>query len=302
MDKIDIDLLILDDRLQPRRIVQQGLVNEYREAIEEAGHWPFPPLQVFRHDDEFGERMYVVDGWHRCLAARAAGMEEALCEVRDGTFDMAFAASLSANARHGARRTIEDKHMSVLRALKHPSMANKSDREIAGACAVSHTYVAQIRRSLASKDAQEDPAVQRAESISERIHNPGSGQPAVQPDELPKTAAKASAIASSKPALAAIKGHWSVLGHEMESMQVTEKMVVELAKAKWASKITASRMRTTLLDAHAAIKEARDSLDQLSSMIQMSAPYARCSKCMGSGCDHCSGHGWITEAQYRGRQ
>ena len=299
MKQVPIEDLTFDDRLQARMSISHHLIEEYRELIDRMEQWPFPPVLLYRAEEPGGDRHYVVDGWHRCMAAQASGMDAVLAEVRDGSLEEAFIASLGVNAVHGARRTNEDKRMSVLRALRHESLANKSDREIARICAVSHTYVAKARASLSDVPVQGDRADHRAEAVGELLHDPAAGQTEPRAEMPPKRAVVDSALASSKPALAMISGHRSVIDAEMGAMQATESVVLDLARAPWASKMTAKQLRTVMLDAYGAMKEARDGLDRLSSMIQAAAPYARCSQCMGKGCDACSGYGWITEAQYQ---
>ena len=105
-----------DDSTQTRAAVRPDVVEEYREVLEgtEGGEaWPFPPVVVFR--EKRGEPAWIGDGFHRCLAAEAAGWACVLAEVHQGGRLDALRFALGANAHHGLRRTREDIRRSVSR-------------------------------------------------------------------------------------------------------------------------------------------------------------------------------------------
>jgi hypothetical protein len=93
---------------------------------------------------------WLADGFHRVIAARSAGIEELLAEVRLGTQADAKWYALGANKTHGLRRTSEDKRRAVTLALEmHPEM---SDRALAEHCGVSPTFVGENRRQVSTVD------------------------------------------------------------------------------------------------------------------------------------------------------
>ena len=114
---------------------------EYAEAMQAGA--VFPPLVVFAE----GDRFWLAEGFHRVAAYTAAGFTEVPCDVRPGGLRDAILHSAGANADHGVRRTKEDKRRSVLMLLDDEVWCRWSDREIARACAVSHTFVAAVRSS-----------------------------------------------------------------------------------------------------------------------------------------------------------
>src|SRR4051794_38835989 len=108
----------------------------------------FPPVTLY--DD--GQRYWLANGHHRVHAARAIGREHIRAEIREGSREDAVLFGLGANAT--LPRTNADKRRSVTVALDLPKLAGKSDREIAAACAVSHTFVAAVRRELSGNGCQ----------------------------------------------------------------------------------------------------------------------------------------------------
>jgi hypothetical protein len=138
-----LDTIRLDEELQPRAAMDQGLVEEYAQAME-AGD-TFPPVTVY-YD---GAQFWLADGWHRVEAARTIrGQSQILAEVHEGSRRDALLHSLGANAQHGLRRSNEDKRRSVARLLADEEWAAWSDREIARRCRVSHPLVAKIRAEM----------------------------------------------------------------------------------------------------------------------------------------------------------
>lgn len=119
-----------------------GTVAEYADAM--AAGASFPAVILF-HD---GTAYHVADGFHRVEAARQAGRDTILAEVREGSHRDAIIAAAGANATHGLRRTNADKRRAVETLLKDPEWSRWSDREIGKACAVDHKTVARVRHEL----------------------------------------------------------------------------------------------------------------------------------------------------------
>jgi predicted RNA-binding Zn-ribbon protein involved in translation (DUF1610 family) len=96
--------------------------------------------------DEAGQ-VYIHDGLHRGEAAKAVG-KLLLVEVKPGTKLEAEWLALTANQKHGLRRSREDKRRVVHTALLHPYGARLSNREIGRHCGVDHKTVGKIRQEL----------------------------------------------------------------------------------------------------------------------------------------------------------
>lgn len=137
-----LDAIRLDGATQPRTCINQAVVDEYGEAIM-AGD-TLPPLDVF-HD---GADWWLADGFHRWHAHKQAGAVEVLATIHAGTQREAVLYAMGANAHHGLRRSNDDKRKAVRTLLEDAEWGKWSDRAIAKACRVGHTFVAKLREDL----------------------------------------------------------------------------------------------------------------------------------------------------------
>ena len=69
----------IDCDTQVRVEIHEGVVQEYRDAMEDGAK--FPPLVVF----EDGKHVFLADGFHRYHASRRLGVMESVCEIHLGT-------------------------------------------------------------------------------------------------------------------------------------------------------------------------------------------------------------------------
>ena len=138
---LSIDLIITDAGTQMRAGTRLETVKEYAAMFVDK-KWPFDdPLVVFNK----GESYWLADGFHRHEAAVMAKRGSVTCDVRKGTLEDAQNFALSANARHGLRRSNEDKRHAVRSALGMEQWADKSNRMIADACGVGESLVRTIK-------------------------------------------------------------------------------------------------------------------------------------------------------------
>ncbi len=148
---IEFSKIRIDGGTQARADLNQETIAEYAEAYR-AGV-AMPPVVVF-YD---GTTYWLADGFHRYFGAKQAGKETIHEEVTPGSQRDAVLFSLGANAKHGLRRSNADKRKAVQILLADVEWAKWSSNEIAKRCAVSHTFVDEFRRSLATV-ASEKPA------------------------------------------------------------------------------------------------------------------------------------------------
>lgn len=139
---IELKKIRTDGDTQSRVQLNQDVVSEYAERINEGDE--FPPITVF-HD---GADYWLADGFHRYFAHKRADKQTIEATVETGTIRDALLYSAGANAKHGLRRTNDDKRRAVLRLLNDVEWSELSDREIARKCEVSHPTVARIKNSL----------------------------------------------------------------------------------------------------------------------------------------------------------
>jgi hypothetical protein len=141
---INLQEINLSRGTQTREAINEETVAEYAECMKTGSI--FPPVVVF-HD---GSGYLLADGFHRVLAAKRAGLNEIEAEIKTGTRDDALLFSLSANNKHGLRRTNADKRHCIKLALA--TWPEWSDRRIANICGVSPDTIGRVRRELSESD------------------------------------------------------------------------------------------------------------------------------------------------------
>lgn len=149
----------IDGGTQQRVSINQDKVAEYAECMREGDKFP-PILCTFD-----GTNYWMYDGFHRYFAFQSAGFTEVEVIYKPGTQEDAQDLSYGINNGHGLSPSKEDKEKSVKDALSKERHANKSDREIAKLCKVSHTFVASIRRPEVKKQ-QTKNKIKSAENLS----------------------------------------------------------------------------------------------------------------------------------------
>lgn len=131
--------ITVDMDIQPRaKGSSPAVVEEYAEAVKGAAE--FPPLVVYQDGDTY----WLSEGFTRVAAYHKAGIEKAVCEVREGDRRKAIINACGSNTTHGQRRTNADKRRAVELVLKQ--YPRWSDRAVADAAAVSHTFVSEVRQ------------------------------------------------------------------------------------------------------------------------------------------------------------
>jgi len=151
---LDPRALALVDELQPRLAVDEATVGRY-EGLMSTGDSKYvvnprgerwPAIHVVEGS---GEELWVVDGFHRALAARRAGLVAIQARVWRGTYRDALERSLRANATNGLPRSDGDFGRAMERALGDDEWGRMSDRQLARLLGTSHTTVQRWRKKLA---------------------------------------------------------------------------------------------------------------------------------------------------------
>ncbi len=144
--EVALGRLVLDPGMSARAEVDDGLVENYAEAMRQGD--AFPPVAAFFDADG---RAWLADGFHRVAAARRLGRPSIAATLRPGGRREALLFGLAANAAHdrsGRRRTSADLRKAVLTLLADPEWAGWSNRRIARHLGVGHTLVNQVRQQL----------------------------------------------------------------------------------------------------------------------------------------------------------
>jgi hypothetical protein len=160
-----------DDGCQARVKIRPAIVREYAQAMTQQqgeGGLRFPPVVLFTD----GTNHWLSDGFHRVLAARAAGLSEILADVHPGTQRAALLYALSTNTEHGLPRTNADKRKAVALLLSDSEWSQWSDREIARRCQVGNRLVSGMRKSASVSGTQmRERKVRRASRVYEMAIN-----------------------------------------------------------------------------------------------------------------------------------
>lgn len=158
---LPVNTLKLSGETQSRVHVNPEVVSEYMERmlfsetqqqVVDPEDKVWEPARVYAEKTSTGETIYwVADGFHRISAAQELGIERFQCDILDGSQRDAVRESLSANARHGLRRTRADKKRAVERALQDDEWRCWTDQRIADLCAVSRSMITRSREELEQK-------------------------------------------------------------------------------------------------------------------------------------------------------
>jgi hypothetical protein len=104
---IELSKIRIDGGTQPRAELNQETVDEYRRRNQDGRE--LPPVTLF-YD---GSHYWLADGFHRYFGAKAAGRTTIHEDITPGTLREAILYSLSANSKHGLRRSNADKRRAV---------------------------------------------------------------------------------------------------------------------------------------------------------------------------------------------
>jgi len=153
MSKVKLDKIYIDGGTQPRVEIDEDLVAEYADEMRDGD--TFPPVILFND----GAKYWLADGFHRYHASKKVGYLEIEADVKNGTKRDAVLYSVSANGKHGKRRTNPDKRKAVKTLLEDEEWSQWSDREIARKCEVSNPFVSKLRKSLLTVNSENDSRI-----------------------------------------------------------------------------------------------------------------------------------------------
>jgi len=164
-----LDQISIHGNTQFREQINTQTVNDYAEKMSEGAK--FPPLIVVSD----GTTNWLVDGYHRYHASKKVGFTDIQVEISNGSKLDAQVIAMGVNNNHGLQRDGMTKRKVVEAALIHPHTKDKSDREIARICGVSHPYVAGIRNpSVKARQDQTRTNGKALETVSSKNASPTS--------------------------------------------------------------------------------------------------------------------------------
>ena len=171
-ERIKLQKIRLDGGTQPRKEIDEPLVQHYTEVLLE-GKDKFPPIDLWFD----GKAYWPSDGFHRFHAHKRAGFLDIEAVVNQGTKRDAFLACLKANGKHGKPRTPEERRYVVKMALEDIELGEKFDVEIAAICDVSSMTVGRVRKAMGLEKSN------RVNQDGESVNIAGRGpKPAPEPE------------------------------------------------------------------------------------------------------------------------
>ena len=143
IERVKLQKIRLDGGTQPRKEIDEPLVQHYTEILLE-GKDKFPPIELW-FDGKF---YWPSDGFHRFHAHKRAGFLDIEAVINQGTKRDAFTACLKANSKHGKPRTPDERRYVVQMALEDIEYSNATDHRIAELCDLSVQTVGRARKVL----------------------------------------------------------------------------------------------------------------------------------------------------------
>lgn len=147
---IELSKIRIDGGTQPRAELNQATVDEYAEAIKTGAQ--LPPVTLF-YD---GTHYWLADGFHRYFGAKAAGKTSIHEDITPGTLRDAILYSLSANSKHGLRRSNADKRRAVETLLADAEWSKWPQTKLAEVCGVTREFVNRVSAEFLSCDRSHD--------------------------------------------------------------------------------------------------------------------------------------------------
>lgn len=179
-EKILLESIRLDGGTQPRKELDDSLVQHYTEQLLEDKHFPGVDLYF---DGKF---FWLSDGFHRLHAHKRAGYTYIDSNIYNGTKREAFIASLKANATHGKARSADERRYVVQLALEDIELGEMSDGQIAEACDVSKMTVGRVRKALGLEKAStigKDGKRRDTTNIGRKPMDQRGSKPMAEPEE-----------------------------------------------------------------------------------------------------------------------
>jgi ParB-like chromosome segregation protein Spo0J len=261
--KLKLKDIRIDGGTQPRKYINQETVAEYAENMLEDAQ--FPPMTVFND----GVNFWLADGFHRFHANKKAGFLDVECDVRTGTLREAVLFSLSANSRHGLRRTNEDKRNAVMKMLNDVEWSEWSDQEIARHCDVSPMTVGRIRKTMGLEKTEkkyERNGIEKKMDVTKLSSEPVVMKPSEVMIEEDKLAEMAAAVADM-----------SIENEKlMHQLAVQQMPGTEEEKAQAAETLESQRQLIHTLEAEIrALKVSRDGFQAENAELKRQVKYWR---------------------------
>jgi hypothetical protein len=309
IQQVPLTSILTDAACQARVQIRPGVVRDYRRAMVEQigeGGLRFPPIVLFSD----GQHHWLADGFHRILAARAAGLSDFPADVRPGTERDALLFSISCNGAHGLPRTNADKRKAVTLLLADTEWSQWSDREIARRCQVSHKFVQKVRRSASGDGRQmRMRKVRRGAAVYEMRAESNSSQPAA-PDRAVSTPFEAPSTPATDRVGILLPSETAAAFASLSAFETIEKLHAQLAELvdQLAQSPGGGAFQQHLVRKlkDGKLKFCSPELNIVLKRLRSAMPYCGyCPRCHAKhqgrahpACQLCGGRGWLSKREF----
>lgn len=204
--------------IQSRAEINFSVVDEYAEMMTDGV--VFDPVEGIQGEDGI---IWVWDGYHRGEAAKKSGTTLQV-NLRPGAKIEAEWLALTANQKHGLRRSTADKQRIIRNALLHPYGMHLSNREIARHCGVSDKTVGRIRNDMettAEIPQLDQRVVKKSDGTTYQIDTSKIGsrsphQEKTEPGEITVPASSSEPASTNQETLGLVETRSPDNGHKLE--------------------------------------------------------------------------------------
>ena len=303
MPEMNLDELRLDGGTQARAEMNQATIADYAEAIK-AGD-TFPPI-VAMFD---GKTHWVVEGFHRWYAFKAAGKHRVPVLVRRGSHEAAIVAACAANATHGLQRTHADK-VKALKMLMETAPGKKmSEADLATHLHIPRPTIHYLKGELVKLTNEASISKENEGSSHETAREPRTNERGETQEEFN---ARANPPMPSKPPAPPEDPKDSVgqviperLRGVFARRQEINALLTQMSAVKTAVLKSAEAGDVLYWDFHATHFEAQ--MEMAFHDLSACIPHAVCPYCRGKGgrCKSCGatasheGFGWLPKLRWQ---
>ena len=278
--------------------IRMDVVEDYVHLYKESKN-KLPPVVLFTPDNK---QVFVADGMHRLRALTLLKQKVCIADLRKGTYEDALKFALTANEKHGLRRSPADKRCCVKQCLRQwPQL---SDRAAAATCSVSSDLIVSVREELEHKGEIKPQPMREGldgKQYPAEVEKPSKPKPESEkpaPDEKKAPAEKKAQRLTDKDSVGFI-----IPDYAMQFWSRTNEAKELIAPLSMlASFLKEAQRHEDLMYAEVNISAALADLDKLMTNMATAIPYAVCTQCQGQpkaqpggSCRLCKGRGLISK-------
>lgn len=290
VEELNMGVVRFDGGTQMRAELDRDVYLDYGEKMKAGDE--FPPVDVFYDGTEY----FLADGFHRFHGSREAKLKTIKATIHKGTLRDAILFAIGANAKHGLKRTREDKRNSVEKLLNDEEWAQWSDERIADAAGVARSFVGEVRSQLVLKTGSAAAAAADKPRIGKdgrKRKAPKNRKPAKKKNTAPAPVAPPDAPPPAESEGTTAKPptfEESVKARNLEIDRYCQRIVAAFKD---------SQPKDAWLD-DSRLNIAKQQIDSACATLRISKGHDKpCPKCAGEGCKLCRQCGYMPKNEYQ---